>query len=90
MKDIPIDLKGYALDADAKVKVMLGDVVICDYTVPKGTWQIILAEQVANGLQKYEVTVNNTHTWTEEVIFPDKPTEPDSTTETTGPDTTVS
>ena len=71
-KDITIDLKGYADTAEAKVKVTRGTDVICDYTVPAGTWKIVLKNQGGYGKAEYKITINNKHTWTEEVVFPDE------------------
>ncbi len=71
--DVAIHLKGYALNSECKLKVLRNGEVICEQTVPKGTWQVILKNQTGDGLQQYVITINGQYTWIEEVIFPEGP-----------------
>ena len=58
-KDVVIDLRGYAADAECKVKVVLGNEVVYEQTVDQGTESITLENQRGLGEKYYKVYIND-------------------------------
>ena len=58
-KDVIIDLRGSALEADCHVVVKVGNTVVFDGTVKKGTTTITIADQKGSGPVKYTVMIND-------------------------------
>ena len=58
-KDVVIDLRGSALEADCHVVVKVGNTVVFDGTVKKGTTTITIADQKGSGPVKYTVMIND-------------------------------
>jgi len=58
-KDVVIDLRGYAAEAECKVKVMLGNNVVYEETVAQGTTSITLESQRGLGEKYYKVYIGD-------------------------------
>lgn len=68
-KNVTLDLRNSALLGDCHVEVKLGDKTPFKGNVPKGTKSITLYDQTATGLVKYEIIINGTDGFEQEVNF---------------------
>ena len=68
-KDVTIDLRNSALIGDCYVVIKQGDKTVYKGTVPKGTMSVTIHNQTAAGIVKYEVIINDTDGFEQEVSF---------------------
>ena len=68
-KDVTLDLRNSALLGDCHIEVKLGNEPVFKGNVPKGTKAITLYDQTAVGLVKYEIIINGTDGFEQEVNF---------------------
>ena len=68
-KDVTIDLRNSALIGACEVEIKLDDKTVYNGTVPQGTMSITLYNQTAVGQVKYEIIVNGTDGFEQEVSF---------------------
>jgi serine/threonine-protein kinase len=68
-KDVTIDLRNSAMIGDCNVEIKLGNNTVYEGVVPQGTKSITLYKQTAVGLVKYEVIINGTDGFEQEVSF---------------------
>ena len=68
-KDVTIDLRNSALLGECHVEIKLGDKTPFKGNVPKGTKTITLYDQTAVGQAKYEIIINGTDGFEQEVSF---------------------
>ena len=68
-KDVIIDLRGEADNADITVTVTRDGVEVFNQLVVKGTQTITLAAQTGKGTVIYQVVIGMTDGWEEQVVF---------------------
>ena len=62
-KDVVIDLKGLTAEGSVTVVIYCNTQEVYNQTVEQGVTSVTLPGQVATGMQKYTVVVNDTETW---------------------------
>ncbi len=68
-KDVQIDLRGSANEADCHVVIKLGDETVLSELVTMGTTSVTLKDQTGSGSVIYKVIIDDSEGWFEEVPF---------------------
>ena len=69
IKDVVLDLKGYAATTSVSVEVYCETVLVYRGTVEAGTTSITVPDQTGNGTVGYVVVINETDSWEQWVDF---------------------